>query len=47
MEREVEEKLKELYELQRKLLMKVVGTSYNTQKALEIQKQIELIKKKK
>ena len=40
----IEDKLKELYKLQREFLMQVVGMSYNTQMALEIQKEIERIK---
>jgi len=45
MEREV--KLKELYKLQKELLMHCVGMSYRTQKALEIKKEIEMLKKMK
>lgn len=47
MERQLEDRLKELYKLQRELLMRVVGTSYNMQKALEIQKEIKKLERVK
>lgn len=47
MGRKIEDKLKELYELKRKLLYNVVGMSYNMQKVLEIEKEIKKLERKK
>lgn len=47
MERKIEEKLKELYQLKKELLYNVVGMSYNMQKVLEIDKEIKKLERKK
>ena len=45
MERQIRDRPKELYQMQRELLMHCVGMSYRTQEALKLKREIEKLKK--
>lgn len=47
MEREVRDKLKELYQKQRELLMHCVGMTYRTPEALKLKLEIEKLQQQK